>query len=53
MPPSGLSEFVLEYFMGINVLDEGAMVKFLTKLANANFTSINANLMPVSKIEIQ
>jgi hypothetical protein len=53
MPPSGLRVLVLEYFMGIIVLAEGAMVKFLTKLANANFTSINANLMPVNKIEIQ
>jgi hypothetical protein len=49
MPPSGLSVVALEYFIGMRVLGEGAMVKCLTKLAIAIFTSINTNLIPVSQ----
>jgi hypothetical protein len=44
-----------EYSLGMSVLlGEGAMVKLLIKLAIiANFTSINANLIPGNQMQIQ
>jgi hypothetical protein len=52
MPPFGLSELASEYTIGMSVLGEGAIVKCLTMFAIASFTSINANLIPASQIEI-
>jgi hypothetical protein len=52
MPPFGLSALASEYSMGMSVLGEGAMVKLLTNLAIANFTSINANLIPGHKMQV-